>query len=316
MNKLLISFAGLIVVGMVLGSTTTYAATDSTIAGIDNITSAADLAKGTVVVEPVQVIEEPVAQATDNAALITVDLVIFAGQSNMSGVGGDAKEAPSVANGQGYEFRKGKCATGLYTVEEPFGIYADGYLSDPDGVRSGTLVSAFMNTYYSRTNVPVLGVSAARGGTGIDFWNQQEVQQDLLDKYNSAKAWCASNNVKIRHRYVVWLQGETDAIAGRSGDEYQKMLKSAFASLFKQGVEQVFVIAIGNAGGFPGAYDVIEVAQESLCAKDPHFTLGTNVLHTLPDVCTPDTIHYNQQSLNQAGSLCANTCASYSLMKR
>ena len=297
-------------------SINSMAATDATIAGIETVTPAADLVKSINEADEVTapfVITPP---SVDNAGLITVDLVIFAGQSNMSGVGGNAVDAPTVANGEGYEFRQGKCETGLYSVVEPFGIYANGYLSDPDGLRNGTLVSAFMNTYYGRTGVPVMGVSAARGGTDINFWNQQEVQQDLLNKYMSAKAWCASNNVRIRHQYVVWLQGESDAIAGMSGAEYQNKLKSAFAVLNKKGIEQIFIITIGNAGGFPGAYDVIVNAQEDLCARDPHFTLGTDVLHTLPDVCTPDTIHYDQKSLNQAGSLCATTCATYSAMKR
>ena len=58
-------------------------------------------------------------------ALKTVDLVIFAGQSNMSGRGGDATQAPGVPVDTGYEFRIGTCPTGIYPVTEPFGVYSN-----------------------------------------------------------------------------------------------------------------------------------------------------------------------------------------------
>ena len=51
----------------------------------------------------------------------TVDLMIFAGQSNMAG-NGDASQAPDVPAGHGYEFRAVTDPTRLYPVEEPFGI--------------------------------------------------------------------------------------------------------------------------------------------------------------------------------------------------
>lgn len=244
-------------------------------------------------------------------AILTVDLVIFAGQSNMSGAGGDAKSAPAVANGHGYEFRNGRDPAGLYQVVEPFGSSANGYLCDPEGMRSGTLVSSFMNTYYSKTGVPVLGVSAARGGTDLNYWNKAEVQADLLNKYRSAVAWCNSNNVRVRRQYIVWLQGETDAIGGVDGDAYQTKLKNVFSSMFASGIEQVFVITIGNFAGLPGAYDSVVAGQIAICATDSHFTLGTDVLHTLPETYTPDTVHYNQQALNLAGSQAAMVAANY-----
>lgn len=247
----------------------------------------------------------------NNAALITVDLVIFSGQSNMSGVGGKPSKAPSVPEGHGYEFRSGKYPAGLYNVEEPFGTSASGYLCDPDGVRSGSLVSAFMNTYYNKTGVPVLGISASRGGTSVSYWDSQEVKSDLIDKYQAAKSWCSANNVKIRRQYIVWLQGETDAIANMSVSDYQSKMKSIFSPAFVRGIEQVFIITIGNFAGLPGAYDNIVAAQIDLCAKDSHFTLATDILHKLPESYLSDGVHYNQDALNQAGAAAAQVMAYY-----
>lgn len=259
------------------------------------------------------VVEAP---SVPNAGLITVDLVIFAGQSNMSGVGGDAKLAPAVPHGCGYEFRNGQDPKGMYEVVEPFGSRENGYISDPAG-RNGTLVSAFMNSYYNATGVPVLGVSAARGGTDMtSFWMTPNVRAELMQKYQDAKDWCGANNVTIRHQYVVWLQGESDAFNGLAPELYNQDLKNLFAPLFVKGVEQVFVITPGNFAQFPGIFDSIINAQTTLCTSDMHFTLGSAALKSLPDTYLVDGIHYNQTALNLAGSQAAATAAAYSILHK
>lgn len=248
-------------------------------------------------------------KADDALGLKTVDLVIFAGQSNMAGGGGDAGSAPSVPHDQGYEFRYGKCPTGLYDITEPFGIYQNGYLSDPDGIRKGSLVSSFCNAYYKATGVPVLAFSATRSGSSINYWLTPEVQGELSSKFDLVNAWCSSNHINIRKRYVVWLQGETDAMAGMNSETYEAGLSGAFTPLIGKGLDQVFVITIGQVGGMPGAYDLIANAQINLCNNSPYFTLGTDVLRILPDVYIPDTIHYNQSALDTAGAQAASTAA-------
>lgn len=245
-------------------------------------------------------------------ALKTVDLVIFAGQSNMSGRGGDAKSAPSVPKDTGYEFRYGSCATGLYPVTEPFGIYSNGYLCDPPALRGGSLVSSFMNAYYKSTGVPVLGFSAARGGTSIAWWQTPPARAELLQKYEYIRSWCAANHIYIRRSYVVWLQGETDGVANVEKDAYKAGLSSVFAPLFTKGLEQVFVITIGRYTGLPGTYDKIIAAQKELCATDPHFTLGSDALMSLPDTYSFDGCHYNQAALNIVGSQCGQVAAARS----
>ena len=68
--------------------------------------------------------EQAVIQEQTVAPAGIVDLVIFAGQSNMSGRGGNAGQAPKVPAGTGYEFRIGTCPAGMYPMSEPFGIYS------------------------------------------------------------------------------------------------------------------------------------------------------------------------------------------------
>ena len=235
-------------------------------------------------------------------AVKTVDLVIFAGQSNMSGRGGDAKAAPGVAKDTGYEFRIGTCPTGMYPVTEPFGIYANGYLCDLPALRGGSLVSAFMNAYYKGTGVPVLGFSAARGGTSIAFWQTAPVQVELSQRYDMIKAWCTANHIFIRKEYVVWLQGETDGVARVDKATYKAGLQRVFAPLFAKGLDQVFVIPIGQYAGLPGTYDQIIAAQLELCQTDARFSLGSDALRALPATYLTDGCHYNQAALNIVGT--------------
>ncbi|MCR5686583.1 MAG: sialate O-acetylesterase [Lachnospiraceae bacterium] len=246
--------------------------------------------------------------------LKTVDLVIFAGQSNMSGRGGDAKAAPGVPVDTGYEFRYGTCPTGMYPITEPFGIYSNGYLCDLPALRGGSLVSAFANTYYRATGVPVLGFSAARGGSSIGYWQSKEVQAELISKYDTIKAWCAANHVSIRKSYVVWLQGETDGVGNISMQGYKVGLSNVFTNLFVKGLDQVFVITIGQYAGLPGTYDKVAAAQIELCAQDPRFTLGSDALRTLPAAYLTDGCHYNQAALNIVGSQCASAAAARTKM--
>ena len=247
-------------------------------------------------------------------ALKTVDLVIFAGQSNMSGRGGDAKTAPGVAKDTGYEFRIGTCPTGMYPVTEPFGVYSNGYLCDLPALRGGSLASAFMNAYYKGCGVPVLGFSAARGGSSISYWQTAPVQAELLQKYDTINAWCTANHIFIRKKYVVWLQGETDGVARVDKNTYKAGLSRVFAPLFAKGLNQVFVIPIGQYAGLPGTYDQVIAAQIELCASDPHFSLGSDALRSLPPTYLTDGCHYNQAALNLVGTQSGAAAAVFSKM--
>ena len=249
--------------------------------------------------------------AAQPLAAKTVDLVIFAGQSNMSGRGGNAAAAPAVPVDTGYEFRIGTSPTGMYPMSEPFGIHNNGYLCDPPALRGGSLASAFMNTYYNATGVPVLAFSAARGGASIGYWQSGPVQAELSQKYDLINAWCQANSVHIRKKYVVWLQGETDGVGRIEKNAYQSGLANTFSTLTAKGVDQVFVITIGRYAGLPGTYDKVIAAQTELCATDPHFTLGSDVLRTLPDAYLVDGCHYGQAALNMAGSQCGSVAARY-----
>lgn len=167
----------------------------------------------------------------------------------MSGKG-DAIEAPHVE--KGYEYRSISDPTQLYPISEPFGIYEN----NPEGIddttdtgeyrKLGSMVSAFANSYYETTGVPIVGVSSSEGATCIGEWKiEGAFYDDAISRILSAKAYLDNNGYRLRHTYVVWCQGESDGDKGVSGSDYYKELKSLTDNLIEAGyAEQVFIIAI------------------------------------------------------------------------
>ena len=255
----------------------------------------------------------PVVINTSAAATpVTVDLIIFAGQSNMSGNGGNASLAPAVPAGVGYEYRPTASPNALYPLVEPFGRNERGYISDQPQFQNGTMVSSFVNTYYQKTKVPVVAVPATCGGTDSSFWASSAAKADLQSRFIKAKSYLEKNNFKIRRKFLVFMQGESDAVKGISAFDYKNNLTSAFQPLFANGLEQVFIITPGYAVNGMYSYDDVVNAQTDLCNSNNMFTLASNVLHSAAmNSYLDDAVHYNQQGLNLAGSSAASRAAAF-----
>ena len=121
----------------------------------------------------------------------TMDVILFMGQSNMSGANGDASQAPELIEGAGYEYRAVTDPDGLHVLEEPFGENENrGALDDTELLeRRGSLVTAFVNAYYEGTGVPVIGVSASKGGSRIREWQPgTPMLTDAANRLAAAKA--------------------------------------------------------------------------------------------------------------------------------
>lgn len=248
--------------------------------------------------------------AASAASPVTVDLIIFAGQSNMSGNGGNAALAPKVPAGAGFEYRPTSSPNALYPLVEPFGRNERGYISDQPQFQNGTMVSAFVNTYFQKTGVPVVAVPATCGGTESSFWASPAAKSDLLSRFNKAKIYLGKNNFKIRRKFLVFMQGESDAVKGISAFDYKNNLTSAFQPLFANGLEQVFIITPGYAVNGMYSYDDVVNAQTDLCNSNNMFTLASDVLHSAAmNGYLDDAVHYNQQGLNIVGSSAAGRAA-------
>ena len=244
---------------------------------------------------------------------IVVDLVMFMGQSNMAGTGGDANRAPKVPENHGFEFRAISDPTRLYPIEEPFGVNENNMnaIYDMPGFKCGSLVSSFANEYYEETGIPVVAVSAAQGGTDTAYWMRPNVMNDYSERHKRALVWLESNDYHIRKQYVVWLQGESDALDDVTTEQYKQNMDNIIRPLFINGVQKVFIITPGRTIDSKDFFINIIDAQLELCKNSGYYALATTALCGVSTEYMKDIFHYNQSVLNFIGTEAAKSVAYY-----
>lgn len=252
----------------------------------------------------------------DFYTLKEADIIMFMGQSNMSGAGGNALEAPELTKGAGYEYRAITQPDELCVLSEPFGEneHKEGYLDDRELIlRGGSLVTSFVNAYYEQTKERVIAVSASRGSAQISSFNNYLVE-DAIERLEGAKRVMTEQGVHIRHIYMVWFQGETDSYVGTTSDAYVGGMQNLLYTLQPYGVEKCFLIQIGQVQMSGEVIDTsyIQSVQENLCAGDENFVL----VSTLPkEISTPpymeDGIHFTQAGLNLIGEDAGTNAGKY-----
>lgn len=244
-----------------------------------------------------------------------VDLIFFMGQSNMAGAGGNVNYAPKVLEEAGYEFRAVSDPTKLYPITEPFGINENNLnaIMDVPGAKRGSLVSAFANKYYELTGTPIVAVSASAGATDTDFWMSAPVVSDYTERMKRAIVWLESSGYTIRHKYVIWLQGESDAIVNTSSEEYESNMDTIIRPMFIEGLEKVFYITPGRTITRKDYFEKIISAQVKMSKESGYYALGTTILSGISTEYMVDEWHYNQKVLNLVGEECAKSVAYYTI---
>lgn len=233
----------------------------------------------------------------------TVDLVLFMGQSNMAGRG-VASESPVVPKGHGYEFRAISDDSKLYDVIEPFGVNENNAsgIYEPN-MKTGSLVSSFMINYYNITKTPIVGVSASKGGSSITEWQpNSHFLIDAISRYNKAKAWLESNGYQIRHKFMVWCQGETDGDNNMSFSTYESYFSNMVTKMFNY-VDKCFLIRIGNHRDNSKLYDNIIRCQTNICKNLDNVILVSTKFASMADLgLMKDEFHYKQVAYNEVGA--------------
>ena len=230
-----------------------------------------------------------------------VDLIVFAGQSNMSGYGGNAEEAPEIQEGAGAEFRAVSDPERLYTIEEPFGIYENTEIMNDFYLKRGSLVTSFVNTWYKETGTPVVAVSASKGGMASGYWASEAVCNEVITRFKTAKEWLEGNDYTVRNQFLVFLQGENDVIEGIPNEQYLTDINVFSTRMFVSGIDKFMMIRIGGEKGAHDAFKRIADLQTELCRTDPRFVLVSTLLSGVGDDHMTDRYHYDQGVLNLLG---------------
>lgn len=242
-----------------------------------------------------------------------VDLIMFMGQYNMAGEGGDASLAPKVSEEAGMEFRPISDPTRLYRIEEPFGANENNPsgLNEFPGVKKGSLVSSFVNEYHDLTGRRVIAVSASMSNADMEIWTSEGVMTDVRQRLEASVSYLENNGYKIGHIYGLWLHGEADGLKGSTSDSYKNSLEKIMTPMFKAGLEKLFIITPGRTIDYKDVYHTIIESEIDLCKKSNNYAMATTVLSGVSTEYMVDQYHYNQHVLNYVGTEAAKSVAYY-----
>lgn len=238
----------------------------------------------------------------------TMDIIVFAGQSNMTNVG-QASQAPSVTPGTAYEAipKKNK----ISHLEEPFGVGQINKKANKN-TQGATLVSAFANAYYKQTKTPMLAMNTAKGGTSIGQWSSS-YYKDITQNVKKMEKLLKKKKLKKGHVYVVFFQGENDAMNSIVSSVYRKHMEQFMENIQRESdVSRCFIIRIGNNIKNPESYDKIAAVQTLLCMEDKRFVMASTIASGFgASYYQADGVHLTQKALNKLGTQAGKNAGIY-----
>lgn len=249
------------------------------------------------------------------------DLCLFAGQSNMAGRGITNQQwpdsAPVILPNAGLEYKAISAPLYMDTIIEPFGVKENNSNGIDDGnLKTGSMVTAFVNAYYSNNgNIPVLAVSASKGGSGINEWQPNTPYlNDAISRLNSAKNFAVSRGYTIRHIFLVWCQGEHEGDTSTITDDeaYITSFETMFTALKAVGVEKCFLCRIGEYNGTGTDYSRVIEKQTELAKENKDIVMVTTTLASFKSRgLMKDLFHFYQTGYNEMGEYAGINAAYY-----
>ncbi len=249
-----------------------------------------------------------------------MDVIIFGGQSNMQGEGD--RHVPGVIE-YAYEYKY--LDDVIVPLQNPVGedILYDGtrgrvYMSSEDTTwvedhvlgsacfGNASLVPKFCEAYIEATGKEVLAVPVAKGSTFIATWMPGEFAYTILvRKVQAALDKLTAEGQKIEHIFFVWLQGECDAIVGKTKAYYKEQIAILNEALKKDlQIEKFGVIRVGRFTNDARDLEIIG-AQDEICEENKDFlmltTIGTE-LNAQPEYMNPNCAgHFGTKGLEKLG---------------
>jgi len=167
------------------------------------------------------------------------------------------------------------------------------------------LVPSFCRTYTEITQRSVLAVHAAKGSTTISEWLPGSPIYHILTQ----KARGAIQKVSPERIFFVWLQGESDAIAGVMKDDYKAALHVLCDALKADlGIDLFGIIRVGRFTNDDRDLEIIS-AQDEICREDGDFAMLTDIatkLNKQTEYMNPHVNgHYSAKGLELLGSTAA-----------
>ena len=262
------------------------------------------------------------------------DVILFGGQSNMQGQTERRVGDTPVEGASEYRF----LSDSLVPLKNPTGEDirfdgTEGFGFGTPGAENWHGQTALGSTVYGYTSMlpsfsdayrnaaknqpDVVAVHAAKGATQICYWLPDgEGYEMFVRKCEAAIAKTEAELGEIGRKYMVWLQGESDAIAGVTKEDYKKMLSDLGHDLKERfGLHRFGIIRVGCFTMDERDWEIIN-AQEELCAEDDFFVMLTRVCS---DYCTKEEYkeymnpeahgHYSALGLTKIGEIAGTALA-------
>ena len=255
----------------------------------------------------------------DDAKEKTVDLFLFMGQSNMAGRGivnkAHNEGAPELIQGAGYEYRAVSSPDRLYEISEPFGRRENRKEGIDDGnMKTGSMVTAFVNAYYRKTGIPIVGISASKGGSRIDMWQPGGgFLKDTISRLDAAVEFLNANHYAVRHKFMLWCQGESDGDISKTGEQYRREFEKMLDAMLAAGIEKCFLIRIGHYNGSGRQdYGGIMAVQEEIADTNENVVMVSKSFGEMKARgLMKDDFHYFQEAYNFVGKEAGENTAAY-----
>lgn len=255
-----------------------------------------------------------------------IDVIIFSGQSNMEGQTERLLDGSVVQGAYEYKY----ASDSLVPLCDPFGenlrydgtdgeAYEDSmgmnwhkkHVFGGSAYGNTSLIPEFCRVFIEKTGREVTAVGAAKGAETIEYFMPEAPGYEMLVKKTKAainKTKDFSGNV-----YLIWLQGESDAIADKDTETYKRQIKVAAHALENDiGLKRFGIIRVGRFTN-DGRDDKIIEAQSRVCEEDKLFLMLTDEateLNKMPEYMNPYVGgHFSAKGLVKLGHDAAETLA-------
>lgn len=262
-----------------------------------------------------------------------IDIIIFAGQSNMQGQSETLLDSDVVENAYEYKWleddmvplqnpvgenvkydrTRGFTFTQNIDLEEWLSVH----LLGASCYGHTNMVPEFCKVYLSNSKEPteVLAIHVAKGSTQIKEWLPgTEGYQAILEK-SLAGISCAKKEYEINRIFFVWFQGASDALAGVCKESYKEkltLLNDSLKSDLK--IEKFGIIRVGRFTNDDRDLEII-YAQSEICRENRDFLMLTEIATELqenPEYMNPYVSgHYSAKGLNKLGAEAGKSLSMY-----
>lgn len=252
----------------------------------------------------------------------TTDIIIFAGQSNMQGQSECLSENEIVENAYEYKLIDNE----LTLLKNPVGenityekehgfefskntnqnTWLENHVTGSSCYGHTNLVPEFVRAYIGDTMQKTVVVHIAKGSTQISDWMPSAPGYEIIkEKSLAAIRKVREENYLPRKIFFVWLQGESDAIAGNSKSYYKARLIELSDALNKDlHIDKFCIIRVGRFTNDERDMEIIN-AQDEICNENEGFIMISKnaiELNKEPAYMNPLVSgHYSSEGLEKLG---------------